>query len=78
MSEYYPTFYDFKLDLLELLFEEVQLSSNLEIIDQIDSLIKDLSNIGLFTSNTTPSRYIQLQIFISRYEMFVKGNIDQA
>ena len=53
------------------------MSNDSEIISQIDTLIEGLSSIGLFTSNTTPSRYIQLQIFISRYEMFVKGNIDQ-
>jgi hypothetical protein len=69
----YPSWSIFKIDIIEILLEDAQLSNDPEIIEELDNKIDEISKIGLFQNNGFPAKYIQYQILVSRYTFYIKN-----
>ncbi|MHA2031186.1 MAG: tetratricopeptide repeat protein, partial [Candidatus Kariarchaeaceae archaeon] len=64
----------FKLNLLELLFEDALLSEDQDTINQIDELMVDIRKIPLRHNPQAIFEFISQQIFLAKYNYFIKGN----
>jgi tetratricopeptide (TPR) repeat protein len=78
LVELYPRFTIFKIDIIEILLEDAQLSNDPEIIIELDNKIEEISKLGLFQNNGSPSKYIQYQIIVARYIFYLKNDPTKA
>jgi tetratricopeptide (TPR) repeat protein len=66
------------LNLLELLFEDVLQSEDQDTINQIDELMVAISKVPLRNNPQSIFGYISQQIFLAKYNYYIKGDPSQA
>ncbi len=70
----YPNEIGISLDLMELLFEDVIQSEDQDTIDQIDELMVKISKIPLRNNPQAIFGFISQQIFLAKYNYYIKGD----
>ncbi|MHA2251082.1 MAG: tetratricopeptide repeat protein [Candidatus Kariarchaeaceae archaeon] len=74
LIEFYPNNIEISLNLLELLFEDVIQSEDQGTINQIDELMEKLSKIPLRNNPQAIFNFISQQIFLAKYNYYIKGD----
>jgi tetratricopeptide (TPR) repeat protein len=74
LIEFYPNNIEISLDLLELLFEDVIQSEDQDTINQIDELMLNIHQIPLRNNPQAIFDFISQQIFLAKYNYYIKGN----
>ena len=66
------------MHLLDLLFENVTISEDEDIIEEIDKLMEQISEFSLSENVNTTFFYISQQILLARYQFYIKNNGSKA
>ena len=78
LLEIYPNNLELRLHFLELLFEDALLSEDDETIDQIDELMENVNQIPLRNNPQAIFSFISQQIFLAKYNYYIKGELTLA
>ena len=78
LTEIYPTHIDIMVNLAESLFEDVNLSFNEKTVEKIENLMSKIEQIPLRKNPEATIRYVSQQILISKYNFYLKGDIEKA
>ena len=78
LLEEYPNDIEISLNLLELLFEDVIQSEDQDTINQIDALMVKIGNVPLRNNPQAVFSFISQQIFLAKYDYFIKGDLSLA
>lgn len=74
LLEIYPNEIRFSLNLLELLFDDVLQSEDQDTIQQIDDLMARIGKIPLRTNPEAVIGYSSQQIFLAKYNYYIRGD----
>ncbi|MHA2343067.1 MAG: tetratricopeptide repeat protein [Candidatus Hodarchaeales archaeon] len=74
LRTFYPNNIEISLNLLELLFKDVIESEDQDTIDQIDELMEQITKIPLRSNPQAVFSYVSQQIFLAKYNYYIKGD----
>jgi pyruvate-formate lyase len=78
LRTFYPNNIEISLNLLELLFKDVIESEDQDTIDQIDELMEQITKIPLRSNPQAVFSYVSQQIFLAKYNYYIKGDPKSA
>jgi tetratricopeptide (TPR) repeat protein len=78
LTKMYPHDLKIILELMELQFQEAKVSSDKDIIENIESLIDRFSKISYLDKSESVGKFILQQKILSKYNLIIKSDINEA
>ena len=73
-----PDNYTILINLLDLLFENLLISYDKLILEQMEELIQKIETLAIRITHTTVFHFLSREILIARYYYYLKGDVNRA